>query len=229
MSSTRSVLPALPPPSYPPVAMVYASRLTAAAVVIPDDVTGSVVSSRDKSEMSVLGRRSSVEGNVLCIDNAQYFWLHRKIRTTATKGSIRIGFCLKAPALHTSRGQPDDIWEVMVTPPDEYNFSGDGKTDSRLQLVAIRIEKSIDLIDSTELAALNYVAVNSSNANENIQSTLLLASDSSNIYVVMPYEDATSMTLLDYCLEQPGSILAEDKARKYIQQILRVSICLHFL
>jgi hypothetical protein len=206
--------------------MQSATLLTAAAVVLPDNAT---ISDSDNNEKSVLDRRSSIDSNVLCIDNTQYFWLQRKIRTTESKGSVRIGFCLKVPASKKSQTHPDDVWEVMVTPPKESNSEDDGITESQFQMVAICVENTIDFLDSMELAALNFVSSNSTITNEHIQSTLLFASDSSKIYIVMPYEDAISMTLSEYCVKQPGSIVVENKAREFIQQILRVSLSTPFV
>lgn len=246
MSSNGADFPALPPPSFPPVMLLPARRFTASTVVVPDTISpskGTTTSTEVSTSNSniILDRQSSVEGNILCIDETQYFWLQRTLRTTTTNGKIRAGFCLKSPKSHEGKSSMSDsshVWEVEVKCPSEGPYESDvSNVETQVKMVAIRIEDATHFMDSPELAALSYVASNAMTTtsnihdhdddddvtdDEHIQYSLLVASDESKVYVVMPYDIATSMSLLDYCLAQPNSIVPESQARTFTEQILKV-------
>ena len=249
MASCRAVFPALPPPSFPPVTLLPATRCTGATVVFPDTMSPvqGDTATEDSRKNQILDRRSSVDGNILCIDDTQYFWLQRILRSTTTNGKIRAGFCLKAPNKgHGSKASAiesnDAVWEVEVVNPSNNARAKDGtddKSETQVQMVAIRIEDAKDFMDSPELAALSYVASNAitsshfdiatttttgdvEDENEYIQNALLVASDESKVYVVMPYDIATSISLLDYSLAQQNATIPESQAREFTKQILKV-------
>ena len=248
MASCRAVFPALPPPSFPPVTLLPATRCTGATVVFPDTMSPvqGDTATEDSRKNQILDRRSSGDGNILCIDDTQYFWLQRILRSTTTNGKIRAGFCLKAPNKgHGSKASAiesnDAVWEVEVVNPSNNARAKDGtddKSETQVQMVAIRIEDAKDFMDSPELAALSYVASNAitsghvdtattttgdvEDENEYIQNALLVASDESKVYVVMPYDIATSISLLDYSLAQQNATIPESQAREFTKQILKV-------
>jgi serine/threonine protein kinase len=226
MASKRAVLPALPPPSFPPVSVLPAHRLTGATLVLPD----TEISTSDGEHASVLERRSSVAGNVLCVDNKQYFWLQRKIRATSTQGSLRVGFCLKDPGEQKKRSLPESTFEVLVAPKDGAVSNVDKTNEQRVQMVAIRVEDLSDFLDSLELAVLQYISsflCECTTRVEHIPSSVILAVDSSHVYIVMPYDEVVSLSLFDYCLAHPGAIVSETEAREIFRQILQVRNHLH--
>jgi hypothetical protein len=221
----RAVLPALPPPSFPSVTMHSASRLTGADVVLPD--SGESLKVSNSIAPSILGRKSSVVGNILCVNDNQYFWLQRKIRATPTKGSIRVGFCLKKPTTKIRNTMDDNIeWEVVVAPPDESIRASNEMYEPQVQMVAIRVENMVDFLNSPELAALNFISANTNRFgdNERLQAAFIIAADSADIYIIMPYDYSTSSSLLEYCLAKPHSILSENEARVFFRQLIQVSV-----
>jgi serine/threonine protein kinase len=222
MASIRAGLPALPPPSFPPVSMLPARCLSGAAVVLPDTEVSSW--SCDSATPSILERRSSVFGNVLCVDDTRYFWLRRKLRTTGTKGSIQIGFCLKDPGTRELNSSAQGVWEVIVAAQADAGSATGKKDEPQVQMVAIRVENVADFVDSIELAALQFVATlcHGSAGNPHLPHALTIAVDSSQIYIVMPYDYATSISLFDYCLAQPGLVVPETEALGFFRQILQV-------
>ena len=229
MSSDRAVLPGLPPPSFPPVTLLPASRWTAASVIVPQHHHNDHDNITDRS----------VEGNILCIDQTHYFWLQRIVRTTAN-GKIRAGFCLKSPSTTTSSNSSGAAtWEVeVVHRPSNNNNNNNNDSSSnenqssieaQVQMVAIRIEDATNFMDSPELAALSYVATalhpddnDNDNDDTHIQNAMLLAADESNVYIVTPYDIATSMSLRDYCLAQPQAVVSEFQTREFTKQIFKV-------
>jgi hypothetical protein len=226
MASKQAVLPALPPPSFPPVSVLPAHRLTGATLVLPDI---DVVPFCEGKVASFLDRKSSVVGNVLCVDDKHYFWLQRKIRATATQGSLRVGFCLKDPREQKECSLPKDTFEVLVAPQNKAVSYFDQTNEQGVQMVAIRVENQSDFSDSPELAVLHYISSFQSDHSmrlEHISCSVILATDSSHVYIVMPYDDVVSLSLFDYCLGHPGAVVPEAEAREIFRQILQV--CCHF-
>ena len=218
------MLPGLPPPSFPPVTLLPASRWTAASVIVPQHHHNDHDNITDRS----------VEGNILCIDQTHYFWLQRIVRTTAN-GKIRAGFCLKSPSTTTSSNSSGAAtWEVEVVHRPSNNNNNDSSSnenqsiEAQVQMVAIRIEDATNFMDSPELAALSYVATalhpddDNDNDDTHIQNAMLLAADESNVYIVTPYDIATSMSLRDYCLAQPQAVVSEFQTREFTKQIFKV-------
>lgn len=164
-------------------------------------------------------RRESVAGNILCVDETRYFWLQRKIRTTASNGSIRAGFCLTDPVSSNEKsGANGGLWEVVVA---EQNGSTAAANERHVQMVAIRIEKKNTLDTSNELAALQWIARTDAKC-AHVQHSVLAAADAKLVYTVTPYEYTASSTLYDFCSQQPNAVVPEATARLFFRQIILV-------
>lgn len=212
------------PPPFPPVQFLSANLLTGADILLPvQDITESTTS----TEQPALLRRTSVSAsNILCIETVEngplHFWLQRKIRTTPSHGSVRAGFVLK------NKNDKEDVghgrWEVATTVAEQGATAG----ESQVQMVAIHKQRKESFVkDSTELAALQWVAQHAASNEESmqhVQNSVLAAADLNFTYTVMPYDYAVSPSLFEYCISQPGAILSEERARDFFRQILKVSL-----
>jgi hypothetical protein len=134
---------------------------------------------------------------------------------------VRAGFVLKKPE------ETQGVWEVATVHEKGTAATTDG--ENQVQMVAIRMEIKETSEDSTELAALQWVArhaatMEGEESTLHVQNSVLAAADSTCVYTVSPYDYAVSPSLFEYCSAQPGAIIPEETARGFFRQIIKVSL-----
>lgn len=146
-------------------------------------------------------------------DNGTRVWLNRKVRSTSSEGTIRLGYLLQPSEENGKGDDKDDVtWKVATE-------------EDTVQMVEVRIEEKTMKGVKEEFAALQWITQHSSSLAGLHVKQVLLGADAKHLYCLQPHEPSC-MSLAAYlsCTgrKEQRELTPEQEAKRYFRNIVRV-------